>query len=117
MIEKATGMPPGQALQMDSLVDYQEDSVVSRTLIKTSGGTVTLFSFDKGQELSEHTAPFDAIVDVLDGEAALVIGGNKVQARMGQSVLMPANISHAVLAPERFKMLLTMVRDPKQGKN
>jgi quercetin dioxygenase-like cupin family protein len=84
---------------------------VSRTLAKRTGGTVTLFAFDAGQALSEHTVPFDAIVQVLDGDAELTVGGTKVSARAGQTVLMPANIPHAVYAPQRFKMLLVMVRE------
>ena len=107
----APGMPPAEAVELASLVAYQEGSIVSRTLVKKNGGTVTLFAFEEGQALSEHTAPFDAIAQVLDGEAELVIGGNKVPASAGQTVLMPANIPHAVNAPKRFKMLLTMVRE------
>ena len=91
---------------------YQDGGVLSRALVKKSGGTVTVFAFDEGQALSEHTAPFDAIVQVLDGEVELVIGGQQVPARAGQTVLMPANVPHAVNATTKFKMLLTMVRDP-----
>ena len=110
-VEQAVGMPAGEALDLSSLVAYQEGSIVSRTLAKRNGGTVTLFAFDAEQALSEHTVPFDAIAQVLDGDAELTIGGNKVSARAGQTVLMPANIPHAVYAPQRFKMLLTMVRE------
>jgi quercetin dioxygenase-like cupin family protein len=109
--EHAAGMPAGEALELGSLVAYQEGSIVSRTLAKRTGGTVTLFAFDAGQALSEHTVPFDAIVQVLDGDAELTVGGNTVPARAGQTVLMPANIPHAVHAPRRFKMLLVMVRE------
>ncbi len=108
---KPTGMPPAAALDLKELVDYQQGSVVSRTLAKTKGGTVTLFAFDAGQALSEHTAPFDAIVQVLDGEVELSIGGEKVPAVAGEAVLMPAGIPHAVNATARFKMLLVMVRE------
>lgn len=87
--------------------------MVSRTLAKATGGSVTLFAFDIGQELSEHTAPFDALVQVLDGEVALTIGGAPVVAHAGETVLMPANIPHAVRAQARFKMLLTLVRSPR----
>jgi quercetin dioxygenase-like cupin family protein len=93
------------------LISYQDGSVVSRTLMKRNGGTVTLFAFDKGQSLSEHTAPFDALVQVLDGEAELVIGGKSIRTGAGLTILMPANIPHAVHAPHRFKMLLVMIRE------
>jgi len=111
MCASDSGMPAARALELGSLVSYQEGSVVSRTLAQRNGGTVTLFAFDAGQALSEHTAPFDALITVLDGEAELVIGGKPVAARVGQSVLMPANVPHAVNAPGRFKMLLVMVRE------
>lgn len=107
----APGMATAEATPLGELVSYQDGTIVSRTLMKASGGTVTLFAFDRGQALSEHTAPFDALVQVLDGEAELVIGGQSVVAPAGQSVLMPANIPHAVNASQRFKMLLTMVRE------
>jgi quercetin dioxygenase-like cupin family protein len=93
-----------------SLTAYQEGAVVSRTLLKRSGGTVTLFAFDEGQALSEHTAPFDAVAYVLEGEALITIAGTPITVRNGEMVLMPANQPHAVNAPSRFKMLLTMLR-------
>lgn len=92
------------------MVEYAEGAVVSRTLVKNNAGTITLFSFDAGQNLSEHSAPFDAIVQVLDGTAELVIGGQSVHAERGEMVLMPANVPHGVKANQRFKMLLTMLR-------
>ncbi len=95
---------------LHELVAYQDGSIVSRTIAKKNGGTVTLFAFDAGQALSEHTAPFDAFVQVLDGRAELVIGGQTVPAQTGQTVLMPGGVPHAVNARERFKMLLIMVR-------
>jgi quercetin dioxygenase-like cupin family protein len=108
----ATGaMPPAQTVALADLVAYQPGAVVSRTLVKKSAGTVTLFAFDVGQGLSEHTAPFDAIAEILDGEAELTIGGKKVAARAGQAVLMPANVPHALSATTPFKMLLVMVRE------
>jgi|SRR5450759_4405067 len=110
-VEHPVGMPAGEVLDLSSLVAYQEGSIVSRTLAKRNGGTVTLFAFEAEQALSEHTAPFDAIVQVLDGDAELTIGGKKVFPRVGQAVLMPANVPHAVYAVRRFKMLLTMVRE------
>ena len=109
------GLPAAQPVELEALVTYQPGGVVSRTLVKQSGGTVTVFAFDKGQSLSEHTAPFDALVQVLDGEVELVIGGKSVPAKAGRSVLMPANVPHAVNATVRFKMLLTMVREPTQA--
>jgi quercetin dioxygenase-like cupin family protein len=111
-LDVVTGaMPTGQAVALADLVAYQPGAVVSRTLVKKNAGTVTLFAFDVGQGLSEHTAPFDALVSILDGEAELTIGGKKVAARTGQSVLMPANVPHALSATAPFKMLLVMVRE------
>jgi quercetin dioxygenase-like cupin family protein len=92
------------------LLAYVSGSVVSRTLIKRPVGTVTLFSFDKGQGLSEHTAPFDALVQVLEGQVELTIGGEPVKAGAGETVLMPAEVPHSLHALEPFKMLLTMIR-------
>ena len=109
------GLPGGEAVVLAEQVSYQDGAIVSRTLAKRGGGTVTLFAFDAGQALSEHTAPFDALVHVLDGEAELVIGGKSVPARAGQAVLMPAHVPHAVNAQRRFKMLLVMVREAEAG--
>lgn len=92
------------------LVAYQDGAVVSRTLIKQKTGTVTLFAFDAGQELSEHTAPFDALVQVVEGEAEVVISREPYHLRAGDTIVMPANQPHAVKAVSRFKMLLTMIR-------
>jgi len=99
-----------KAHDLVSLADYADGSIVSRTLAENDAGTLTLFAFDAGQGLSEHSAPFDAIVQVLDGEAELTIGGKAIRAAAGQLVLMPANVPHALQAPQRFKMLLTMFR-------
>ena len=99
-----------QAAKLTDLVNYQEGSVVSRTLIEKKTGTVTLFAFDAGQGLSEHTAPFDALVHLLDGEAEVIISGRPLRLKAGEIVVMPANEPHALRAPERFKMLLTMIR-------
>jgi quercetin dioxygenase-like cupin family protein len=96
--------------QIGKMVDYAEGSVVSRTLVKNQAGTITLFSFATGQALSEHSAPYDAFVEILDGEAELTIGGERVSAKTGDFVIMPANIPHAVFAPGPFKMLLVMIR-------
>ena len=101
---------PGTAVDAAELAEYAEGSIVSRTVSETPGGTLTAFAFDIGQHLSEHTAPFDAIVYVLDGEAELTIGGETVRAGAGQMVTMPANVPHAVRAAQRFKMLLIMLK-------
>ncbi len=104
------GLEPAKTAQLENEVQYQQGSIVSRTLINKPTGTVTLFAFDEGQSLSEHTAPFDALVQVLDGKVRLTIGGNPVDAGKGDVVLMPANIPHAVDAVMQFKMLLTMIK-------
>ena len=92
------------------LVKYQTGAIVSRTLIKKPTGTVTLFAFDAGQELSEHTAPFDAMVYLLDGEARITISGKPIHLKDGEMVIMPANQPHALKAIKNFKMILTMIR-------
>ena len=92
------------------MVQYQDGTVVSRTILDRPAGTVTLFAFDKGQGLSEHTAPFDALVHVLDGEAVVTISGNNHQLKAGQAIIMPASEPHALQAEERFKMMLVMIR-------
>src|SRR3954447_1059829 len=101
---------PAAVLDAADLAAYQAGAIVSRTLLKRPGGTITLFAFDGGQALSEHTAPFDALVQVLDGEAEVTIAGTPLRIATGQAVLLPANQPHAVAAPVRFKMLLTMIR-------
>jgi quercetin dioxygenase-like cupin family protein len=107
---KAAALPSDRAVDLLEAVQYAEGAIVSRTLLDGPAGTITLFAFDAGQGLSEHTAPFDALVQVLDGEAELTIGGRSVRAEAGQAVRMPAGVPHAVAAPTRFKMLLTMLR-------
>ncbi len=104
-------LPPAQPVLLGREIDVVPGSIVSRTLAKARGGSITLFAFDAGQELSEHTAPFDAFVQVLEGAVELTIGGVGVVASAGETVRMPAGIPHAVRALERFKMLLSMVRD------
>jgi quercetin dioxygenase-like cupin family protein len=99
-----------QALRLTDLINYQDDSVVSRTLVNQPSGTVTLFAFVKGQGLSEHTAPFDALVYMLDGEADITVAGKTVRAQPGDLVIMPAHQPHALDAVTRFKMMLTMIR-------
>ncbi len=101
---------PSEILEMASLVEYQAGAIVSRQITKSEAGNVTLFAFDAGQELSEHTAPFDALVHVLDGQAEIKIGGKPFLLQAGQAILMPANVPHAVRAATRFKMLLTMIK-------
>jgi quercetin dioxygenase-like cupin family protein len=106
----AAALPPARAVRLEAEVAYAPGAIVSRTVAKTKGGTLTLFAFDEGQELSEHTAPFDAFVTVLDGAAEVIVAGESVAAGTGETVLMPANVPHAVKARGRFKMLLAMVR-------
>lgn len=100
----------GQAFTMTEQVSYQASSVVSRTLLDKTIGTLTLFAFDAGQGLSEHTAPFDAVVQVLDGTASITINGTVHRVTTGQMIIMPANQPHSLKAEERFKMLLIMIR-------
>ena len=100
----------GRAGNLVNLVEYQDGSIVSKEIIKKSTGTVTLFAFDKGQGLSEHTAPFDALVYILDGKAEVVISGESSDLKAGQIIIMPANKPHALKAAERFKMMLVMIK-------
>jgi quercetin dioxygenase-like cupin family protein len=100
----------GEAGNLLELIDYQDGSVVSKEIIKKDKGTVTLFAFDKGQGLSEHAAPFDALVYVFDGKAEVLISGQPFSLKAGELIIMPANKPHALKAVERFKMLLVMVR-------
>lgn len=99
-----------QAMKTVDLADYQKDSIVSRTLIDKNTGTVTFFAFDEGQGLSEHTAPFDALVYLIDGEAEITISGKPFYLETGEMIIMPANEPHAVKALKKFKMILTMIR-------
>ncbi len=99
-----------KASNLEGLIDYQEGSVVSRTIIDKKTGTVTLFAFDENQGLSEHTAPYDAMVQVLDGEVKITISGKPVDLRKGEITIMPANQPHALTAKTRLKMLLTMIK-------
>ncbi len=100
-----------QSVLIKDAIDYASDSIVSKTLIKRETGTLTLFAFDKGQALSEHTAHFDAAVLILDGEAEVTIGGVSHTLRRGEFIIMPADVPHAVKASEKFKMLLTMIKE------
>ncbi len=99
-----------RAVNLASLVEYQVGSIVSREVVKKPTGTVTVFAFDAGQGLSEHTAPFDALVYLLDGEAEITIGREPIAAKAGDMITMPANQPHALKAVKRFKMLLVMIR-------
>ena len=107
---RGTGKLRGRVARLADLVDYQDDSVVSHQIVNSSAGSVTLFAFDEGQELSEHTTPFDALVQLLEGEAEITIAGQPLRMKEGDLVIMPANQPHAVKAVQRFKMLLTMIR-------
>lgn len=104
------GIPSAKPITLAEAIEYSGGAIVSKTLVDRPTGTLTLFAFDAGQGLSEHTAPFDAMVQVIDGQAELTIGGEPIICRRGQLVIMPANIPHAVKAVDRFKMLLTMIR-------
>ena len=95
---------------LSGLIEYASDSIVSKTILDKPVGTITLFAFDKGQNLSEHTAPYDAVVQVLDGTGLVRIAGQDIKVSAGEIIIMPANIRHAVAAEARFKMLLTMIR-------
>jgi quercetin dioxygenase-like cupin family protein len=99
-----------KAIPLCEAVQYQGGSVVSKEIIRKENGTVTLFAFDRGQGLSEHTAPFDALVYILDGEALITISGNPIPVKAGEMIIMPANKPHALQAVQQFKMLLVMIR-------
>ncbi|MFH0876665.1 MAG: cupin domain-containing protein [Candidatus Omnitrophota bacterium] len=107
---KENNIQKAKPVALKLAIAYSKNSIVSKTLLDQKTGTLTLFAFDKGQALSEHTAPFDAVVQILDGQALLEIGGKIVVASSGTLVIMPAGVPHAVKAPKRFKMLLTMIR-------
>jgi len=108
--KESAGELIGRAINLKSLIDYQAGSVVSRTLIDKKVGTITLFAFDKGQGLSEHTAPYDATVIIVDGEADVFIEGKANRVKAGEMIIMPANKPHSLRAVEQFKMLLVMIR-------
>jgi len=108
-------VPAAVAVDLAGLVEYAKGATVSRTIADNDAGTLTLFAFDAGQGLSEHSTPFDAVVQILDGEAELTIGGKLIRAAAGSLVMMPANVPHAVKAVTRFKMFLVMLRAGKGG--
>ncbi len=99
-----------RALAIDDLIDYQEGSVVSREIVRKETGTVTIFAFDEGEGLSEHSAPFDAMVQIVDGTALITIGGEENAVKKGEIIIMPANVPHALHAVEKYKMILTMIK-------
>ena len=106
MTENLTSQPTN----LNNLIAYQENSVVSRTIIDKPTGTITLFAFDQNQGLSEHTAPYDALVQILEGEAEITISGKPIQLKQGEATIMPANKPHALTAKTKFKMLLIMIK-------
>jgi quercetin dioxygenase-like cupin family protein len=100
----------GSAKELSGLVDYAAESVVSKTFLDKQAGTITLFAFDAGQGLSEHTSPYDAVVQVVEGEGIFVIGQKPVEVSSGRLLIMPANVPHSVRAEQKFKMMLIMIR-------
>jgi len=110
MTEKERDVAGAEAIRLVDLIDYQRDAIVSRTLIDKPQGTITCFAFDKGQGLSEHTAPFDALVNIIEGGAEITISGLTQQVETGEMIIMPAHDPHALRAVERFKMVLTMIK-------
>ncbi|MDR2146315.1 MAG: cupin domain-containing protein [Tannerella sp.] len=105
-----TTFATGTVFDLTQQIEYSKDGIISKQIVKNPAGNVTLFSFDKGQGLSEHTAPFDALVQVIEGQAEITVGGTPHLLEAGQIIIMPANISHAVYAAEQFKMVLTMIK-------
>jgi quercetin dioxygenase-like cupin family protein len=103
-------LQPAQKQSLVSVISYQSDSIVSRTIVDRKAGTVTLFAFDEGQGLSEHTAAYDALLHVLDGEAQVTVSGEESDIQAGEAIILPAGKPHSVRATRRFKMLLTMIR-------
>lgn len=100
-----------KAFSLRGSMDYASGAVVSKTLLKKPNGNITLFSFDKGEGLTEHTSPFDALVQILDGKAEITVGGNPNSLNAGEGIILPANVPHALKAVERFKMILTMIKE------
>ncbi len=106
---KPKSVPSGQ-FALAGAVEYAVDSVVSKIILDKQAGTLTLFAFDAGQKLSEHAAPFDAVIEVIEGHGKVTLGGQPYDLHVGDCIIMPANVPHALDAPEKFKMLLTMIR-------
>ncbi len=103
--------PKGAKFNFATEVDYSNGGIVSKNVLKRPTGNISLFAFDKGEGLSEHTAPFDAMVQVIEGKAKIIIGGNPHDLIAGETIIMPANITHALQSTERFKMVLTMIKE------
>ena len=103
-------MEKGKQFNVASGIEYAEGAVVSKTIIKEPTGTITLFAFDKGQELSPHTAPYDALAQVMEGKATFTVGDERAEMESGEAIILPANITHAIEATESLKMLLTMIK-------
>ena len=110
MISRKQSAVMGRAVELERLAEYQKASIVSSQIMNTDGGTVTIFAFTKGEGLSEHTAPFDALIYILDGEAKIFISGKAHKVKKGEMIILPANKPHALKAIRRFKMLLVMIR-------
>ncbi|UCE93005.1 MAG: cupin domain-containing protein [Flavobacteriaceae bacterium] len=104
----------GEKFNFNASIDYAENAVVSKHVLKKNTGNISLFAFDKGEGLSEHTTPFDALVHIVDGEAEITIDGRPVSVKTGESIVMPANIPHALKAIQQFKMVLTMIRSNQE---
>lgn len=107
-------MSSPEIMNVNSIIQYQNESIVSKMLVNKDTGTITLFAFDEGQGLSEHTAPFDAIAHILDGKVEITISGNKFNLKAGKMIIMPANEPHALTAITKFKMMLIMIKEPKK---
>jgi quercetin dioxygenase-like cupin family protein len=105
-----TPIEPALIMNFTEMIEYSSNGVVSKKILQKPNGNVTLFSFDKDQQLSEHTAPFDAMVQILEGEGEIIINKKSYNLKTGESIIMPANIPHAVNATSKFKMLLTMIK-------
>jgi quercetin dioxygenase-like cupin family protein len=110
-------IPAGRVFDLSALVQYGEDAIVSRTLFESAAGTITAFAFDEGQGLSEHTTPFDALVQMIEGEGEFVVGGELHEVGTGQVILMPGGVPHTVEATTRLKMLLTMLQQDEPGRD
>ncbi|MHC1707712.1 MAG: cupin domain-containing protein [Bacteroidales bacterium] len=108
---ETNGFEKGKAMNFNELVEYSDNGIISKRILEKKTGNVSLFSFDKGQKLSEHSAPFDALVQVIDGKAEILINREPHLLIAGESIIMPANIPHALNAVEKFKMLLTMIKE------
>jgi quercetin dioxygenase-like cupin family protein len=110
MIMAANEFEKSKVFSFDKSIEYSDGGIVSKTVLKKQTGNISLFSFGKGEALSEHTAPFDAMIQVVDGKGEIIIGGESFILETGQNIIMPANVTHAVIAVEKFKMVLTMIK-------